>query len=155
MMLGVECVDCGGIRTRVVKAGMDANGNRIRMRKCRDCSAAFTTVEAAHPFNFNRTDVVYADRARDQYQAAVGRRVEMKPYWSRDTLLINVEVIPGKRTNRCRKGLHRLEGDNVDVRPSGGRVCRECRRIAHRKWRLLNRDNVNAKRRARKLEQAA
>ena len=33
---------------------------------------------------------------------------------------------------------HKLEGDNVYVRPSGGKLCRTCRRETQRAWREAN-----------------
>lgn len=37
------------------------------------------------------------------------------------------------RKGLCRKGLHRITGDNIVVQ-NGRRTCRECRRERHRRW---------------------
>jgi len=149
-MYGVECPACGSVRTGTAKAGFDGDGNRIRVRKCSNCDHSFTTVEAAYPFTFSRTDVLYRDRDRRMYARRVGYIPQSVPYWSRDVLKVSVSVTPGKRTNRCRKGLHVLTPDNIDIRPNGYRVCRTCRRIAQRLWRDENRTYINLKRRERK-----
>lgn len=42
---------------------------------------------------------------------------------------------------------HKLEGDNVYVRPSGGKLCRTCKRETQRTWREANpgwREGVSA-----------
>jgi len=112
-MYGVECPACGSVRTGTAKAGFDGDGNRIRVRKCSNCDHSFTTVEAAYPFTFSRTDVLYRDRDRRMYARRVGYIPQSVPYWSRDVLKVSVSVTPGKRTNRCRKGLHVLTPDNT------------------------------------------
>lgn len=149
-MLGVECPACGDMQTGVTKAGLDSEGHRIRMRKCRNCDHSFTTLEVAIPFVFNNMDVAKPDREvgrlrkRGPTYRAAPRRVHAYFDVSRVTgdsrrggagSGLNVRLVPARQSNICRKGLHRLDKANVYLRKDGSRVCRACARDTNRKYR--------------------
>jgi hypothetical protein len=48
----------------------------------------------------------------------------------------NAPTMIVKRTNICKKGLHKLAGDNVIQTSDGCRTCRACRAEAQRAWYL-------------------
>lgn len=147
-MLGVECPECGGLRTGVAKAGLDSEGHRIRGRACKECNHHFTTIEIPVPFVFNRMDVTKPEHALKQLRGksnytAVPRRipdhfrvthVEGDPRHHQPKHQTNITFVPGKNSDWCRKGLHKLVEGNLDKRP-GKRQCRECRRENQRAYR--------------------
>jgi hypothetical protein len=121
---GPECPQCGSSVSGVATASLEAHGHRIRLRRCADCDSPFTTLEIAIPFSFAGADAAKADR--------LGRRVvrELDSFTvtQRSDESWSVRYNRGKPLNLCRKGLHKLEGDDVYVHPSGQRVCKPCRR---------------------------
>jgi hypothetical protein len=154
---GPECPQCGSSISGVTTASLDAQGHRIRLRRCSGCDTKFTSLEIAIPFSFSGADAAKADR--------LGRRVVR----ALDTFTVtqtsesvwSVRHNPGKPLNLCRKGLHKLEGENLYVNPaSGHRVCKSCRREAMRAAYRYRQDRMPAalkeeQREQRRLESAA
>ena len=151
-MLGVECPECGDLRTGVAKAGLDVEGHRIRGRQCRNCDHTFTTIEVPIPFVFNRMDVMKTEYGLDrlkrigpkvQYRASPRRlpdhfeshTFEGDQRHSQPKYGMTITFIPGSKSDRCRKGLHLLVGRNVFRRPDGARQCRECINARNRERR--------------------
>ncbi len=127
----VECPECGSPRAATESASLDENGNRIRLRKCDGCGGHFTTLEVAIPFSFSA-----ADALKHEYRDA-----KLPPRKTKDRFVVTRETgltwrithVQGQRAETCRKGLHRLVGDNVYVNPTNGqRVCQPCRRESAR-----------------------
>ena len=130
---GTECPDCGAVRSRTMTAGLDTEGHRIRHRQCEGCERYFTTVEVAIPFSFSAVDALkreYRDskqpprRTLDYFVVAPteGALQHLRPTFT-------IALVRGRWSNRCRKGLHELAGDNVYVnKRNGQRVCQACRR---------------------------
>lgn len=131
---GTECPECGAIRSRTTTASLDTEGHRIRQRQCEGCDAYFTTVEVAIPFSFSAVDALKREyrnakqppkRTPDYFRVT---RSESQLRGRLDTVT-TVSLVRGKRSNKCRKGLHVLAGDNVYVnKRTGQRVCNPCRR---------------------------
>lgn len=47
---GPECLDCGGVRSKVMESGYTDDGQRIRRRVCEDCGQDCASVEVyIHP----------------------------------------------------------------------------------------------------------
>ena len=119
---GVGCMTCGSTQTPAIGSNYDEEGNRIRLRYCRDCQAYFTTVEIAIPgLSFHR-----AKSSRDRWQ-------RMTREYVRVTQLpksLKIEVIPSSPIKMCRRGLHEMEGENIgwNGRNRSKRYCRECKR---------------------------
>jgi len=136
-MYGVECPECGDLRTGVSKAGFDQEGQRIRQRRCKNCRHVFTTVEAPISFVFNRLDVLRPDRARQHYKEfeAKNKSYTSIPRRMPDRLIVTARVMDGGLSNVCRKGLHQLEGDNLYLRSDGSRHCRKCGNANARAYR--------------------
>jgi len=187
-MLGTECTECGDLRTGVTSAGLDSEGHRIRIRACRNCGHNFTTIEIPFKFVFNRMDVAKPAREFDRAKAkgvktkfTAAPRIEndyfVFSYTDGDTRsgrrpqpAVNIRLVPGRRNDRCRRGLHMLWGRNVVTRKDGHRTCRTCERtrtnerrrefrrrfpvIAHEQD-AVKRDKARARRAAAALEREA
>lgn len=152
-MLGVECPECGGLQTGVMKAGLDSEGHRIRHRVCRNCEHGFTTLEIPFPFVFNQLDEIKPDNElarlrRDGPQTrftAVPRTnhayftVTYSEGDQRKGRIAkpsaHVVLHPAAKNDQCRRGLHMLRGHNVISRADGKRRCRECSNAKARTWR--------------------
>lgn len=145
---GTECPDCGAIRSRTTTASLDTEGHRIRQRQCEGCEGYFTTVEVAIPFSFSAVDSLKREyrnakqpprRTPDYFrvthpESGVRGRVET---------VIQISLVRGRQSNRCRKGLHELAGDNVYVnKRTGSRVCQPCRRESARERYRHMMDNM-------------
>ena len=121
------CPECGASRSEVRSASLDAVGHRIRHRRCYTCEGMFTTLEVAIPFSFSGADALKRERhstegpARRATDYFLVRRAERGNAW-----MIHMQY--GLESNRCRRGLHVLEGDDVYVHPGGQRICKPCRR---------------------------
>lgn len=61
----------------------------------------------------------------------------LEPVTNRENLMRSALTIVQVKTH-CLRG-HPLEGENLGFRPKGARYCRECGRIAERKYRLKSR----------------
>lgn len=131
---GTQCPECGSARNVVQQGSLDEQGHRIRRRVCLICEANYTTVEIALPFSFGSADALYRERhglegpqrrGNDQFIVS-----ESGKGW-------HIKLEKGEASNRCRRGLHELEGENVYVSPKGQRVCNACRR-AKAKERYAN-----------------
>lgn len=125
---GVECPECGSVRTGTYRAGLDHDGQRIRVRKCKDCNNFFTTVEVPIPFTFNRLDVTYKDRASGKGSYIATSREQF------DRLTIKAHVRKGGPSPYCRKGLHLLTTVNTYLRKDGSKTCKDCRAISRREY---------------------
>lgn len=121
------CPECGSSRSEVRSGSLDAVGHRIRLRRCFTCEEMFTTVEVAIPFSFSGADALKRERhgtdghprrATDYFMV---QKTDRGNAWQ-------IHMQYGRASNRCRKGLHVLEGDDVYVHPSGQRICKPCRR---------------------------
>lgn len=153
---GVECPECGSVRTGCNRAGFDGNGNRIRVRDCRDCGLRFNTVEAPAEFVFNRMDTSKLERDRRRNALRIGPDHEAKRFQpTRGTgwLEVDVRVYEMKPSNKCRRGLHELTPDNVYLnKTTGNRKCRICSRAASAAYRAhvrMKREEREAARRER------
>lgn len=173
-MLGVECIECGDLRTGVAKAGLDEDGHRIRSRKCRQCDNAFTTVEIPLAFVFNSMDVTKRESEHNRYVDRKGDVEEVYPRVHPDSLRITerinaagevevvIRVVKGRRSDRCRKGVHWLRGDNVRFDTQGKRHCRACTNAYNREYRrqhpeyvkMMAREQRRALRARKKSERA-
>lgn len=128
---GVECPECGSTRNIVSDAGLDPNGHRIRIRQCEGCEQPFTTLEIALPFSYygaNALKPEYRNRKQPPRKSLDYFTVETSaaPY---SPLVATVALHCGRAYEKCRKGLHRLAGENVYVnKRTGSRVCQACRR---------------------------
>lgn len=155
MTLSPECPECGTNRSDVLQAGYDMMGIRIRQRKCKECKHPFGTAEVVLPedFVFADTDVFKADRDHKKYESRVGRKVpQVAARRTKDVIVGSVRVSKGTKSNWCKKGLHKLEGDNLYIaKKNGHRICRGCRTITTRAYKERNRKRINAKRMARRL----
>ena len=58
------CPECGSTRVRVVLTGADEADRMLRLRKCEECGAKFTTIEVLSPVSIYRLDVVRKWRNR-------------------------------------------------------------------------------------------
>lgn len=159
-MLGVECVECGDMRTGVAKAGLDEDGHRIRSRKCRQCSHSFTTVEIPLAFNFNGMNVTKKESEHARYvERHEGAVEELHPRRYPDVFNITervnaagelevlIRLVKGRLSDRCRKGLHWLRGDNVSFDTQGKRHCRACTNAYNREYRRQHPEYVKMMRR--------
>lgn len=146
-MLGVECPECGDLRTGVTKAGFDEEGHRIRQRACRNCEERFTTLEFPIPFVFNQVDVSKPEREASRLRrdgpatkfTAAPRTIHA--YFSITHLKADtragrlprygatITLHPASKSNLCRRGLHRLQGYNAMPRTDGAKTCRACSNI--------------------------
>jgi len=103
---GPECLECGGINSRVAETGYTDDGQRIRRRECRDCGQTCASVE------------VYIDPERTSFWKLNGKRIREKrenDYTRRgkgvfrapvkwrtpDRLEITVRIIPGAERERA------------------------------------------------------
>lgn len=118
---GVECPECGGNKTAVCNSHRDEEGNRIRLRGCKDCGHYFGTVEVHVPgFSFHR-----AKATRDRWQRTTREYIKVH----RTDKTVKLSVVPAQPINRCRRGLHEMTGDNVYIQPKRQtRACRACMR---------------------------
>lgn len=149
-MAGVECPDCGDLRTGVAKAGLDESGHRIRTRACRNCDHHFTTVEIPFPFVFTRLDTAKPEREQGRL-TAVRKNFAAVPRVSNDRFVVthsdgarpgrtpspslHVRLVYGKKSDLCRRGLHSMTGHNAVIRANGGRTCRQCANARRRESR--------------------
>ena len=134
---GVECPECGSTRNTVSDASLDSNGHRIRIRQCEGCEQPFTTVEVAFPFSYSGANALkpeYRDRKQpprktlDYFRVSFPESEQERPDRHARTVA-TVSLVKGRAYEKCRKGLHRLEGENVYVnKRTGARVCQPCRR---------------------------
>jgi DNA-directed RNA polymerase subunit M/transcription elongation factor TFIIS len=132
-----ECPECGSVKTYIVNVGHDEDGRTIRSRKCDQCSTVFGTVEIVLPSNFSFSKTDTYKRGRD--------RKKRVAYYSADRIVVGwVRIIKGVRTRYCAKGIHLLEGDNLDVR-GGQRHCKACGLEQQRRYRARNRVEINRK----------
>jgi len=154
-MLGVECPECGDLRTGVAKAGLDSEGHRIRSRKCKGCDYIFTTVEVPIPFVFNNMDVAKSDREQKRI-AAKRTKYKSAPRRVNSYFVVNeivgdsrrgnagygasIRFVPARKANICRRGLHPLNKANTYVRSNGSRICKACRREWGRAYRASLRE---------------
>lgn len=137
---GAECPDCGSIKTYVRNTGHDEDGRVIRRRICLQCDKIFGTVEIVLPeeFSFTLTDTYRENRTKH-----TARR-------SQDRIFIGtVKIIPGKRSNWCKRGTHKLTGKNLRLDSKRNRHCRACENETARIRRLVNRDFINQRERER------
>lgn len=124
---GTVCPACGSSRSLVYAASMDNHGHRIRLRHCEVCPEQYTTLEVAIPFSYWEADGLTRERhgqkgvPRREPDTFVVQPTKSDTSWS-------IRLVKGKVSNKCRKGLHELEGENVYLHPSGQRVCKPCRR---------------------------
>lgn len=180
-MLGTECTECGDLRTGVTSAGLDSEGNRIRIRACRNCGYHFTTIEIPFDFVFNRMDVAKPAREADRARAkGVNTKFTAAPRIEYDHFVVshsdgdhregrkpqptvNIRLVRGRKNDRCRRGLHMLWGWNAHIRKDGTRTCRACARVrtnARRKefrqrFPLIAHEQDAAKRERRRAQRAA
>ena len=124
---GTECPACGSTRSLVYTASLDNRGHRIRLRHCEVCPEQYTTVEIAVPFSYWEADALTRVRhgqkgiPRREPDTFLVRPTKSATSWS-------IVLVKGSVSNKCRRGLHELAGDNVYIHPSGQRVCKPCRR---------------------------
>ena len=144
---GVECPECGDLRTIAAAGGLDEDGHRIRLRKCSNCDHNFTTLELAIDFNFYAFDTMKRKHRTYKGRVPMYELGHFKVWQVGETT--SIRPTPGQARNLCRKGLHPLRGKNVYIRPNGQRVCNPCRRAAAN---ALYRHRMDA---ARKRRQAA
>ena len=63
---GVECPECGSIKTRTRATGYSYDDDRVRRRQCADCLHYFLTIEVAVPPGVAWGELVPYSRARDR-----------------------------------------------------------------------------------------
>lgn len=79
---GPECLECGGIRSRVEETGYTEDAQRLRSRTCLDCGARAASIEiyvpaatfwqlAATEHRTRKREVSYAKRGKGLYRTAV------------------------------------------------------------------------------------
>lgn len=121
MTQGVECPECGGMKTKVQQSNLDVLGNRVRTRYCVDCEHLFATVEVAVPgLSFPRTQRSRSDSAL----VAVPEHVTV----TRLPNAVTVRVVKRTLRDSCRRG-HPWTEENSYLSPSGKRTCRRCRLV--------------------------
>ncbi len=138
---GTVCPSCEGNNTPVRFSGHDANGNRIRQRRCGDCSWRFTTVEVFIDASYH---ALVLDEVRDRgsykFQPERDPDVVETKQCRTNNAATDVLVKYGKRKPRkmCRRGLHALTKENtVDGKPRQCRVCKNERSRRHYQEKML------------------
>jgi hypothetical protein len=63
---GPECLECGGVNSKVAETGYTDDGDRIRRRECLDCGQSCASVE------------VYIDPAEATFWKLNGKRIRTK-----------------------------------------------------------------------------
>jgi hypothetical protein len=178
VMAGVECTSCGDLRTGTAKAGLDEGGHRIRQRECRNCGARFTTVEVPFEFVFNRVDTAKPQREAKRLTAQ-RKSFSAVPRVANDRFVVthsaderpgrtpspsvHIRLVHGRKSDRCRRGLHSLTGTNAIVRADGSRTCRACtnartrerRRELRRRYPVIAREQDAVKRESMRRRRAA
>lgn len=139
-LCSTECPECESVRTRVINTGLDEDGRTIRSRECFECGKIFGTVEVVMPdgFSFGRTNT-----RRQTRKTRVAS-------FSNDRISIGkIDIIKGKRSNYCVKGLHHIWGANLRRDRDGQRHCRACDNATRALYRMRHRAEQNQRQRER------
>lgn len=118
---GVECPECGGLKTKVNQSNLDVEGNRVRARRCEECAHLFSTVEVAVPgLSFARTQRSHSPTQRI-----------LTPQYAKVTPTqtgVTIRVYGPTFAATCRRGEHAWTSKNIYTNPSTGhQTCRPCR----------------------------
>ena len=97
---GVECPECGSVRTRTLATGRTDDGIRLRRRRCIDCYAvSFLTVEVPIEATWGELDTDYKLRQRDYSRRKQGYqgRYSMARTRPMARLEVKVKVVRAKK----------------------------------------------------------
>ena len=150
---GVECTECGSLYTGVHKAGIDANGVRLRRRQCKTCGHLFNTIEIPMEFDFYNTDTMrepervrVARKSTDYFEITYSKSHTRT---NSDKIgAVRAKLVFGKPSDYCYSGRHRFTADNI-VMKKGKRTCKACIREREKAYYEVHRDIVNHQRRER------
>lgn len=65
---GLECSNCGSIKTHVINTRINSSGNIIRRRECKYCGKRFSTVE----YRISDVDESAVSKAYEFYRINMG-----------------------------------------------------------------------------------
>ena len=89
---GVECPECGSIRTRCRSTGYTHDNDRVRRRACDDCGRWFMTVETVLPDDLTWGEMVPYSRAHDRTRHQVKFGYRRNPNLLRPVASLNIEI---------------------------------------------------------------
>jgi hypothetical protein len=108
------------MRCEAVQSNLDAEGHRIRNRRCEDCEHIFSTVEVIVP------GLAY-HKTRPSKIGSRPKRIPQTVKITHGSDWTRVQVVDTKPLELCRRG-HPFTPENTYVQPSkGSRSCRICR----------------------------
>lgn len=99
---GVECPECGSIRTRCRSTGYSHDNDRVRRRVCADCGYWFTTVETVLPEDVTWGELVPYSRSHDRGRAQMKFGYRHNPNLLRPIASLNIDIRVARQAARER-----------------------------------------------------
>lgn len=100
---GVECPECGSIRTRSRATGYSHDNDRVRQRVCADCAYRFITVEMAIPQRVTWGSLVPYARDHDRRAGHLKFGWKSRPEWLRPIVQLVIDIRAVERPAKDRE----------------------------------------------------